>query len=313
MIDKSDFINSCVENVFKNNCIKYLKCRNDWHLNSSESIVNISGNEIKIISANQSQDEMRLNFVLSLLNATLKNYNLKLNCNIILSLSDAVGENERYTRFTFSSSLDTNHILIPDPHIFRYVNKIENFLKNETPFEKKKNAISFFGSDTGAIEKDLLNQRLKFCLKATDNPNIVSKITNFVNFSEEMLKHLGVDKSKIESSFKDILEQLEYKYILDIDGNAASWDRTPWAMASDSYLIHLKSTYCVNNNWYHSYLLKERILPIYSEEDLLNFNIKYSEETKSKQKNFAKLILSQDTHLEYMKNVLIKYNEIYNG
>lgn len=311
MINKNDLINTCLENVFKNNSIEHLRCRGDWPLSGCESIININGNEIKIIKAHESQDRLRFNFVLSLLNAVIKNYDLRLNCNIILSLSDATGLNQKYTRLTFSSDLNSNHILIPDPHLFQYIYAKNEILRGDISFSDKYDKIIFCGSDTGAIDDDLLNQRVKFCNKSTEHEKIFAKITKFVHFNDEMLK----DKS-VKNIYHDVVpieEQLKYKFILDIDGNSSSWDRIAWVMASNSYLIHLKSDLCTVNNWYHPYVLKEKILPVFTEQEVLDYKIEYCPKTKEKQKLFSSILLNQETQLEYTKNILEIYNRIYNS
>lgn len=312
-MNKDILINSCIEEAFKRHSIKHIRCRNDWSLSPSESIINIKGNEIKIVSAHEIQDQMRLNFALSLIDTVIKTFNLNLNCNIILAVSDATPSSQKYTRLTFAYEKESNHIPIPDPHIFKYIYYINNILKNDSSFETKNNKICFFGSDTGRIEDDLLCQRIRFCNIAQKRPHIEAKITNFVHFNREMLKDLGINKEEISSEFVPIENQINNKYILNIDGHSSSWDRTPWAMASNSYLIHLKSNTNCPNTWYHPFILKENILKEYTEKDILNFNLKYDENTKSKQKKFANLILEKDTHIVYLKKTLIKYNIEYNS
>lgn len=312
MINKYNLIDESIEKIFKKNSIKHLKCRNDWELNENESIINIIDDKIKIISINEKQDQWRLNFVINLILTTIKKYTLNLNCNVILSLADSASLYQKYTRLCFSAPIDSNHILIPDPHLFKYINSINILNQFDLPFENKENKICFYGSATGEITDELMNQRVSFCKKAIGKDHITAKITNFLYFKDEMLDDLGIKKLEIESPFISIEEQLKYKFILSIDGNAASWDRIPWAMNSNSYLIHLKSRKDINN-WYYSYITKENILPIYDEDDILNFNFSYNPEIKQKQKQFANLILDENIQIEYVKEVLLKYNKIYNG
>jgi hypothetical protein len=310
---KEELINHCLNEVFKKNCIKHLRCRKDWSISSQEIVFDINGKNINISRAHQEQSEIRFNFVKDLIYRTINYYNLNLNCQIIVATHDTVQQGEKYTRLCFSCSFDSNHLQIPDPHIFYHIFSLNEHLKNDTSFETKKDKIHFCGSDTGALYEDLLNQRIKFCNKAYGNANVTAKITNFVSFKKEMLQDLGVDIDKIKGEYIPINKQLENKYILNIDGNAASWDRTGWGMASNCYLIHLKSELCNLVNWYYPYIQKNNILPICSEEDILSFNIKYNPEIKEKQKKFASLILDPNTHFEYLKELLIRYNEAYNG
>jgi hypothetical protein len=147
---------------------------------------------------------------------------------------------------------------------------IKNFLQNEPSLKQKKDQLCFFGSDTGNIDETLLNQRVTFCLKSINKEKITAKITNFVNFSKDELRDLGMDPDSIESSFVSIKEQLFYKFILDLDGYSSSWDRTAWAMASNSYLIHIKSNLQKFLTWYYPFIEKNNILPFYTQEEVLN-------------------------------------------
>lgn len=276
---------------------------------------------MKIIGASNSQDKLRVGFVWGLFSEVIKKYNLNLNCKMIISAGDGVVSDEKYTRLCFSCSYDSNHVQIPDPHIFRYINNPE--IVDTIPFSDKKDKLIFVGSDTGAINDNLTNQRIDFCKAAHNHPRIFSKITNFVHFNQGMLWDRGIDIATIISKYVSIQEQLQYKYILNIDGNTSSFDRIPWAMNSNSLLLHLQSEKCRDTNWYHPFILKERILPTldrysiiqhFNNFDELSMYFEFAaEELIEKQKNFAKVILNIDTQMEYLKEVLVKYNEIYNS
>jgi len=307
-----DLVESCLNKVFEKNSIKHLRCRKDWSISSQEIVFDIKGKNITITNAHAEQSEIRFNFVKNLLVKIIYDYNLDLDCQIIVATHDTAQFGEKYTRLCFSASLDSNHIQIPDPHIFYHMSNMNGHLASDTPFETKEDKISFNGSDTGMLYDDLLNQRIKFCHKAYGNPKVLAKICNFVSFKKEMLDNLGVPMETIQGTYIPISQQLVSKYILNIDGNAASWDRTPWAMSSNCYLIHLKSDLCNLVNWYHPFIEKNKILPIYSEDEILSFKVKYDAETKQKQKDFASLILDPGVQFEYFQRLLIRYNEIYN-
>ena len=54
-------------------------------------------------------------------------------------------------------------------------------------------------------------------------------------------------------------------------------------------------------------------MPIYSEEDILSFKIKYNKEIKEKQKAFSSILLRTDTHTDYLALALFRYNDIYHS
>jgi len=306
-------IPTCLNRVFERNSIRHLRCRSDWAIGSEESIVEIRGKNLTVTHAHPSQSQIRFNFFINLTRNALEKFNLDLNCRFILSTHDTVSKNEKYTRLCFSAAYDSNHIQIPDPHVFHHSSALANELANDIPFEKKIDKVIFVGSDTGAINDKLLNQRIQFCDKAFGNPNVFAKISNFVSFNKEMLDDLGISEQKIKIPYLSVGDQLNYKFILNIDGNASSWDRTPWAMSSNSYLIHLKSTLCDQVNWYHHFIQENGILPVLSEEDVLNYKVKYNEKIKAKQKAFAAMILDPKIQFEYFASVLSAYNNIYNA
>lgn len=306
-------IEQCVTEALKNNCIRHLKTRDNWPLGESESLLELKSGRLSLRSHHPKQDEWRLRFALSLITEALAGTVVDFDCQMILSLADAVSEDEVYTRLVFATNGNTNHLPIPDPHIFRQIKGIDELLLSDIHFDKKRDEVVFYGSDTGKIMPDLLNQRVKFCHDARNHPSVRAKISNFVHFSSAMLADLGVQMSDISSELVPPSKQLESKYILDIDGNACSWDRTPWVMASNSYYIHLESDACKNFSWYHPFVRKHGIAPNFSKDAILGRTFQFNPVIKEGQKKFANIILNPMTHLNYMRFLLTAYNEIYNA
>lgn len=310
---KNDIIDISINEIFKKNCISHLRKKQNWEPSPYESYIEISGKKINVLKKNSVQNEKRFDFLLKLLEATLLHYNLNLNCRILFNLTDGIDQNEYYTRICFSASLDSNHILMPDLHLFYHIRTIDQHLDGDSSFESKQDKIVFYGSDSGLIDESLLNQRVKFCSKAFDNDLVISKISNFVHFTEDMLNDLGVKKEEISAQPISIKDQLNYKYILSIDGNTSSWDRILWAMSSNCYFIHLKSDKNKSVNWYMPYVYKNNIMPILEEEDILEGKVFYNADVKRQQKEFADSLLHEVTQLEYFAKLLIKYNQLYNS
>jgi len=316
-----ELIDFCLEKNFEHNCIRHLRCRENWPLRDLEFALEIKGQTMKIIGASNSQDKLRVGFVWGLFTEVIKKHNLNLDCKIIISAGDGVAPDEKYTRLCFSAAPDSNHIQIPDPHIFRYINNPE--IVDTLSFKNKQDKLIFVGSDTGAINDNLTNQRIDFCHAPDLHPRIYAKVTNFVHFNKEMLGNRGIDMDLIGSHYCSIQEQLKYKYILNIDGNTNSFDRIPWAMNSNSLLIHLQSSLCNQVSWYHPFILKERILPTLCKDSIIQHFNNFDElamyfefsaaELIEKQKNFAGLILDVENQMEYLKRVLEKYNGLYNS
>lgn len=306
LFTSEDLIDHCINANFANNSISHLKYLNDIHLKEHEIIIQIKNNTISIIKEHPYQDKLRVDFVLGLVQHCLSQLS-NIECIIIINTGDGCSDIDKYTRLCFSCSYRSKHIQIPDPHIFKY----QNF-KDDISFENKLDKIIFVGSDTGILEDDLLNERIRFAHRSIELDNVYAKISNFVHFNTNMLKDVNINIQDIQSNFISILEQLKYKYILNISGNTASWDRIPWVMKSNSYLLSLDSI-CDQYNWYYPYITKHRAIDILSFDDIKNKNYEYKLEIKDKQQNIGDLILNYDTHIEYLKYVILRYNQEYNS
>lgn len=306
LFTSDELIDHCLESNFLNNSIKHLKHIHTFHLVPNESVVSIQEKNINIIQQHKDQDNLRLNFLIEILKYAVANID-NLNCKIIFNICDGARSTEKYTRLCFSASSYSNHIQIPDPHIFKYFNFVDN-ISCEDKIEK----IIFVGSDTGPLGQDLLNERIRFCKYTNKIKHIYAKISNFVHFNKNMLQDLDIDMESISSAYISIHDQLQYKYILNIYGNTASWDRIPWGMMSNSYLINLESDYN-EHNWYYPFIKKHQAIDSYKLYDLATNKRFYNQEKKDLQKNIAKIILEQNTHLKYFIRTLITYNRIYNS
>lgn len=305
LFTNKELIEYCIKVNFSNNSIKHLKYINNFPIISNESVIHIKDKTINVIQQNPNQDKIRFNYIVKILKYAVSKLD-DLDCKIILNICDGVRSSEKYTRLCFSCETYSNHIAIPDPHIFQYFNFTDN-----NSYENKIDKVLFIGSDTGSLGEDLLNERIRFCKEVEPYEDIIAKISNFVHFNNDMLNDLGVDKTKIESSFMPIDDQLKYKFILNINGNTSSWDRIPWGMYSNSYLLHLKSDFN-EKNWYHPFIEKNNALESVTKEQLVNKKIKYNHDRKNNQKSIAKLILQEKTQLEYFTKTLFEYNRIYN-
>jgi hypothetical protein len=303
-----NLINYCIEKNFFNNSIKHLRYIKSFALVPNETVIQIENDKVTILDQHKAQDKLRLKYfsdILSYALGSIKN----LNCKIIVNICDGCRSTEKYTRLCFSSSLSSNHIQIPDPHIFHY---IKNRITDTLEFNDKQDKLIFIGSDTGILGEDLINERIRFCHRAKPYDHIYAKISNFVHFNDEMLADVGVCKNDITSQYINIPEQLKYKYILNINGNTASWDRIPWVMASNSYIMNLYSEFdeC---NWYTSFIKYNNIIDDITMEEIFAKDFKYEDSKKQKQKLLAGILLDEMTQIEYFKQALIEYNRIYNS
>ena len=311
---------SLIEEFSRNN-IKYSRhIYKNQNLNDLEVLIEINGGKISIHKHKiNKSNEWRLFSTLNLIQETINFYNLTLNLFCIINLNDGC-PNDKVTRLTtVGRHKDSNHIGIPDSLSWQMIcnNSYKNILENDIAFEDKKNKIIFRGSDTGKLRDDLSNQRLKFCHDNYDNYFVDAKVTNFC-CEDSLLNELQIQKEKILSDRVSPSEQLKNKYLLYIYGHSVSTDRIIWNLASNSLVVQIEPKYEEYDYiWYNKFILDKGILPSIQEKDFNNNFNKFLQsnnidEINSKQKAFGKLFLEKNIYLEYTKEVLIKYNEIYN-
>ena len=147
-------------------------------------------------------------------------------------------------------------IPIPDRHYFycNYYHIFRSFHRG-IPFSEKQNKIVYAGRrDRGAKynflkRRDIdMSQRNYFYSDAVPKDNIVCSIDWINDY-----------------------EMVNYKYILDIDGNASTWDGTAWKLNSGSVIM--KSNSCWRQWFYDEYIPWVHYVPL--EDDFSDIQEKF--------------------------------------
>jgi hypothetical protein len=313
MISKDKLISESLDFAFLNSDIKKLSYLNDPKLSEGHVLLEIKDDQIFVLNIDKSTDHLRLkvfcNFLLSIING------LNINCRFILNTMDqdsSIG----FSVFQFSKKENnSHHITVLDPHyILRYINYKPN---DQKEFKDKKNKIVFRGTDTGCYPNPAKNERIQLSKEAFKKSWADIKISNFLYYDKKLLNRFGIEQDEIKGDFLDFAQQSENKFIADIYGNTVAWDRNIWAMGLNSILLklHLLEKDKIHV-WYSKFLDDYNIVPNLFFKDLEGF-ITLSSENEllkilKKQLNFSKVINDKNTHKEYMKKVLIKYNKAYN-
>lgn len=277
------------------------------------ALFEVKGNTLVNLSNNPSINERRL--------ASLKNFyefmvkDLNLNCKFLLNTTDLDCDSD-FSIFQFSKKESgSHHITTLDPHIILSWLNYKPF--DTKPFEKKINKVVFRGTDTGSYPLADKNERIHICNTLVDENWADFKISKYLSYCEESLNHFGINKKNIDGDFLDIKHQSEYKYIADIYGNSVAWDRNLWAMGLNSILLKIhafkKDKFHL---WYSKFLDDENIVPNVSLSNLEAFlkEMSDSEALKilNKQLEFSKLLNNKSVHLNYVQNLLVRYNKLYN-
>jgi len=274
------------------------------------------GREVSIVRQHETQDQLRINFFMGMLNAT-KNLPDS-NFNVIVNFDDDVPHfNPKAPRLCFSRRKGQSNILIPDPHILNGIRISHSIPPSDPPFSQKLPKVIFAGSDTGYFKSAHKNQRFQFCYKNIDNPKGIFKITQFVEIDKFGTDTLSsYDINRVKSNFISIPHQLYYRYIMNINGNTTCWDRLLWAMSSNSLCLFLNPP-VEQMSWYYHYLEKEKALFYVSEDnweevvDDLNKNRAKAEKIVEYQKEFIAPFLVGDNHISYFQSILTTYNKYF--
>lgn len=301
---------------------KFLKYIKNPELKDGYVFLSLDKDNFSFISASPKVDKHRLNSTLFFIKKVINDFGLNLNFKFILNTYDepSVGDIPIFG-FCGNKFEKKSNILIPDPHITGKYLGVE--IKDELNFQEKKESIIFRGSDTGSFPIAQKNERINACWKTKNDAKIDFKISNFVRYSKDILKESGVNIDKISSPYLSFKDQLQHKYIADINGNSAAWDRPCWVLGSNSILFKIQTETKSDETWYSRYMLHQGIVPRLNIEELKeaskeNFNflklLNISPTTlNSKQKQFSKILLDYSTHQTYLKEVLVKYNKQYNS
>ena len=312
-----------IQEEFLRNNIKYARhVIKDSQIYDLEVLFEINGKNIQIHKHKVDEaNAWRLQNTFDLIFKSIEKFNLDLNFFAIINLNDGCGDEKISRITTVGRHKDSNHIGIPDSLSWKIVNNggYELFLKEDIPFENKLDKIVFRGSDTGKPENNLSNQRLNFCNKYSNSELIDAKITQIVGQKESLMNELGFSLENIKGQPLSSSEQLKNKYLLYIYGNSVSTDRLIWNLASNSFVIQLEPK---NENydyiWYNKFIIENEILPSIKEENFIENFQNFIDQNdifhiNKKQKEFASLFFDKDIYLEYTKEVLIKYNQIFNS
>jgi hypothetical protein len=185
---------------------------------------------------------------------------------------------------------DTAHtIAVPDRYYFclnRY--NLYHAIHRGVPFHQKKNQIVFAGNERG-------------------NPKNYTKRRDIQMNQREYFKSAHIAKDNIHCPQQIQREEMiNYKYILDIDGNASTWDATAWKLNSGSVIFKTDSNWV---QWfYDDYKPWTHYIPVNDDFSDIQEKFKWCEEHQAEceeiVKNAKKLF-----HTIYRHENVVKYTK----
>jgi len=305
-----NYLHYCLLNEINSNRINLPKDCETTELHKNEAQFFISSKGAFLERLHDKIDNIRLGFFINFTNNIIKNYKLDLKFKAIVNFNDGPENDSVETRLCFARPRNSPHICIPDSHLGRTSSICDSLTSIDKPFEQKTNKASFFGSDTGRKYKDGSVQRVELCRRYKNSSNVIAKITNFVEQPFE---------DSISSKPVSIKDQLEYKYILNVNGNTTSWERLIWVMSSNSFCIFVRPpSHQDEISWYYHLFDLSKSFATVDEDSIENFLI-WAETNESKikslkeeQKIIGKTLANVNFHAQYYGSVLMNYNQIYN-
>jgi hypothetical protein len=212
-------------------------------------------------------------------------------------------------------------VLIPDMYqMNNYADSIP-YTNNDKymDFKDKINKIIFSGASTGPTDIKN-NNRINTCIWSNKNSwaknHTNFKITSILQVSNAALNNYttlnNILLKNIISSKISIEEQLQYKYILSIDGNTWAWDRPVWIMNSNSLFLKYESE---NRGWYYDFLKENTHYVSVNRNNMekkYNFfenNTNQALEIIKNSKKFIKDYCSEEAWTFYFKSLLDEMSE----
>jgi hypothetical protein len=212
-----------------------------------------------------------------------------------------VGDQAKITninKFYFfgSQSIKDNHldIVIPSADEWKTIKKYENMPKIK--WEDKKPIAFFRGSSTGCGQTIETNPRMRLAdisyqwSKTTDKNNLLdcalSALTRRIRLYKQFIGMSDINKyNYLVGSFVNSEDQLKYKYIFNVQGNAQAY-RYATEFRKQAVILNVESEY---HMWFEP-LLKENkhIITIKADYSNLEEKLKYLRKYDKKAKKIAK-------------------------
>jgi hypothetical protein len=214
----------------------------------------------------------------------------------------------------YDSNFD-HHLLIPDSD-FLYRHAYQDFkdqlVTDWIPWEMRQSIAYWRGSLTGDKSHDLgwrTMERFHLCQVAADftDPELIdAKITRITNrfFDPKVIEEIG--NSGFMADYAPAIEQLNYKYLLDIDGHSSTWTGLFLRLLTGSTVLKVNSSRGFRQWFHHRLIPFENYVPIKSDLSDLEQTIRYLKNND----NLAKSIGEAGCQLAYAMTL---ENEINNA
>jgi glycosyl transferase family 90 len=198
-------------------------------------------------------------------------------------------------------------------------NKVSDPLWEQYPWELKEKKAFWRGATTGGYFKSdnwFSFPRTQLALFSLQRPDLLdAKITSVVQAESDVFQILA--DHHLLGNFVSISDHLNYRYLIDVDGNGWTVPRCFWVLLSNSLLLKQTSEWVL---WYSKGLIPfKHYIPVTSEAsdifEKIEWAINHDDEAKQismEATRFARNDLSLESTYMYFYKVLIEYAKIQN-
>lgn len=245
------------------------------------------------------------------------------NVELILITEDGVEKAMLLPVFAFSKEEPASNVLLfPDFEMLaelldpqrEWISLTHNYSK-QFPWENKIAKAFFRGASTGRFNltaPDFNNDRVRVVLFGKHHPDMVDATFNVV--FQPPLQSL-LDSLQIARGFVPIDKHFQYKYLLDIDGNASTYSRGRWILLSNSTLVKIMSShrqwyYKAMRPWVHFVPIKNDLSDFESTLHFLMANDGLARQIADNGTALGKVIFSREVVDSYIIKLLFAYAEL---
>lgn len=215
---------------------------------------------------------------------------------------------------------DASQVLIPDPEALKGYSKLTKKIivaSKKSPWRKKKNVAFWRGATTGGrYDASDWQQipRAKLVLLSLQYPEFIdAKFHIFLQGAESNPAMLAIPALKGPSIRSR--DSLDYKYLIDIDGNTCGWSRLYWTLLSNCVVLKQMTD---SIEWYYGKLKPyTHFVPVNADlSDLLQKidwakqNDRLLQDMSKNATYFVKENLSEEMIYLYLYWVLVRYSEL---
>lgn len=234
------------------------------------------------------------------------------------SWHDSYAGNKEVPILAFAKRQGDSSILIPDFEALSGYSSLKKRVEGANrslPWSKKKASCIWRGSTTGGVfnmQNWKIFPRSRVVLEARRYPHLIdAKFTAVVQSPTPLELEKLFRRHHLLAPSMSVEEMLNYRYLLDVDGNTCGYSRMYWSLLANSALIKVQSDQV---QWYYD-LLKpyENYVPV--DPDLKTFkaafqwlrsNDKRAQYLARNATELAQDHLSQEATLAYFYHVILK-------